>query len=127
MSDVLSGVPAAQGAPEPGADDGRATAFSMHVRNSPPLSWLAACAALAAMTLNQLLLPAMSEGTRRVLLHQLDRWGTFATNLAAISGLIALVFGLLAFVRYSDVMTLRQRLLVGSFGAFVFLPTISVA
>ncbi len=127
MSDVISEVPAAQGSPEPSAGEDRASTFSMHVRSSPPLSWLAAFAALAAMTLNQLLVPAMSESTRRVLLHQLDRWGAFATNLAAISGLIALAFGLLAFVRYSQVMTLRQRLLVGGFGAFVFLPTISVA
>ena len=126
MSEVLSEVPAAQGSPEPGADEGGATAFSMHVGSSPPLSWLAALAALVSMALNQLLLPAMSEGTRHALLHQLDRWGAFATNLAAISGLIALAFGLLAFVRYSAVMTLRARLLIG-FGALVFLPTISVA
>ena len=51
----------------------------------------------------------------------------FATNLTAVSALIALSFGLLAFVRYSVVMTLRQRLLVGCFGVFVFLPTIAVA
>lgn len=127
MSDVISEVPAAQGSPEPGAGEDRASTFSMHVRSSPPLSWLAAFAALAAMTLNQLLVPAMSESTRRVFLHQLDRWGAFATNLAAISGLIALAFGLLAFVRYSQVVTLRQRLLIGGFGVFVFLPTISVA
>jgi hypothetical protein len=127
MSDVLSEAPAVQGSPDHGAGDDSALAFGLHVRTSPPLSWLATLAALAAMLINQLLLPALNDSTRRPLMHQLDRWGVFSTNLAAVSSLIALGFGLLAFVRYSTVMTLRQRLLVGGFGGFVFLPTIALA
>jgi hypothetical protein len=127
MSDVLSEAPAVQGAPDHGAGDDAALVFGLHVRTSPPLSWLATAAALAAMLVNQVLLPALNDSAHRPLLHQLDRWGVFATNLAAVSSLIALGFGLLAFVRYSTVMTLRQRLLIGGFGGFVFLPTIALA
>ena len=126
MSDVLSEAPAVQGSPDKGAGDDSALAFGMHVRISPPLTWLATLAALSATVFN-LLLPALNDAGRRPLLHKLERWGMFATNLAAVSSLVALGFGLLAFVRYNTVMTLRQRLLVGSFGCFVFLPTISIA
>jgi hypothetical protein len=128
MSDVVSEAPSAAGSPDPGADAAVEAAFSIHVGNSPPLSWLTAGAALCAMALNQLLVPGLSGGTRRPFLLDLglDRWGTFATNLTAISGLIALCFGLVAFIRYSTVVGMRQRLLLGGF-AGIFLPTITIA
>ena len=126
MTDVVSEAPPAAGSPDPGADAAVAEAFSMHVASSPPLAWVATAAALSALVLNQLLLPGLGDATRRVLIHRLDRWGAFATNLTAISGLIALTFGLLAFVRYSKVIGLRHRLLLGGF-AGIFLPTIAVA
>jgi hypothetical protein len=127
MSDVASEAPPTVGSPDPGADAAAAQAFAIHVGNSPPLAWLAAIAALSAMALNQLILPALGDAGRHALVHNLDRWGTFATNLTAISGLIALAFGLLAFVRYSTVIGPWQRLLLGGFAGFFFLPTIAVA
>ncbi len=126
MSDVVSEAAPAAGSPDPRADPDLAAAFSMHVSSSPPLAWLAACAALAAMGINQLVLPGLAETARHALLHNLERWGAFCTNLSAISGLIALGFGLLAFIRYSTMVELRQRLLLGAF-AGIFLPSIAVA
>jgi hypothetical protein len=126
MSDVASGAAPRAGSPDPDADADLAAAFSVHVSSSPPLAWLAACAAFLAMTINQLLVPGLGEALRRAPWLDLGGWGTFATNLTAISGLIALSFGLLAFIRYSTMIELRQRLLVGAF-AGIFLPTIAAA
>jgi hypothetical protein len=87
---------------------------------SPPLAWLTVVAALASMAINQLLLPALGPDAKRTLLTPLERWGVFATNLAAIAGLIALGFGLLVFVRFSTQFSLGQRLgLAGFAGAFL--------
>ena len=47
--------------------------------------------------------PRSTAPGKRMMLRQLDRWGVFAANLAAVAGLIALGFGLLAFVRYNTV------------------------
>lgn len=127
MSDVVSEAPPAAGPPDRGASADTQAAFGIHVRGTPPLTWLAVVACLAAMLLNQLLLPALNDPNRRALLHQLGRWGAFSTNLAAIAGSVALGFGLLAFVRYSSVMSLWQRMLLGWFGGFVFLPTLAIA
>jgi hypothetical protein len=127
MSDVVSEAPPAAGPPDRGAKADAGEPFGMHVRGTPPLTWLAVVACLLAMVLNQLLLPALNDQSRRAMLRDLGRWGAFATNLAAISGTIALAFGLLAFVRYSSVTNLRQRILLGWFGGFVFLPTLAIA
>ncbi|MFI5308617.1 MAG: hypothetical protein ACHQ53_14755 [Polyangiales bacterium] len=126
MTDAASEVAPGAGAPDPRAAADMAEAFSPHMGHSPPLAWLAASAAFASMLVNQLLLPGLGEHARRELLDTLDHVGRFATNLTAISGLIALGFGLLAFVRYSTMLELRHRLLIGAF-AGIFLPTIAIA
>src|SRR5689334_19492856 len=112
MSDVVSEVPTTAGSPDPGTSADAVEAFGVHAAASPPLAWLAVVAALASMTINQLLLPALGPEAKRALLGPLERWGVFATNLSAIAGLIALGFGLLVFVRYSQQFALRQRLLL---------------
>jgi hypothetical protein len=127
MSDVVSEAPPAAGSPDPAADAAVAAAFSLHVSNSPPLSWLTTLAALVALALNQLLLPGLGDNARRVLPRHIDQWGEFATNLTAISGLIALAFGLSAFIRFSRAITAGQRLLLSGFAFVIFLPTMTVA
>jgi hypothetical protein len=101
--------------------------FGMHMHGTPPLTWLAVVAGLTAMAINQLLLPALNAANRRLMLRDLSHWGAFATNLAAISGGIAVGFGLLSFVRYGSVTSLRQRLLLAGFGGCVFLPMLVMA
>ncbi|MDH5671577.1 MAG: hypothetical protein OEZ06_05465 [Myxococcales bacterium] len=112
----------------PGDDyqDPAPSAFEPHVASGPPLAWLAALSAFAAMAINQVLLPAFSDPANRTALLRLARWGDFATNLATVAGLIALSFGLVAFIRHSTAVSLRQRLLLASFSG-MFVPAIAVA
>ena len=58
--------------------------------------------------------------------RSLDQAGAFATNLSAIAGLLALGFGLLAFVRFSPMIALRQRLMFAAFSG-IFLPSIAMS
>jgi hypothetical protein len=127
MSDVVSQAEAASGSPDPGGDAAVEDAFGVHVRSGPPLAWLAAIAALSAMAINQVLVPALNSAGKRTLLRELDRWGAFAANLAAVSGLVALCFGLLAFVRHNTIISVRKRVFLGTFAAMFFLPTIALA
>jgi hypothetical protein len=127
MSDVVSEAPPAAGPPDRGASADQERSSGIHVRATPPLSWLAVAAALLATGINQILLPALNDPKRGALLRELSRWGAFATNLATIAGGIALGIGLFAFVRYSSVMGLRQRLMLGAFGGLIFLPTLASA
>src|SRR5262245_60935460 len=109
MNDAVSEAEAASGSPDPGSDAAIAEAFGLHVQASPPLAWLAALSALVATCTNQVLLPALNSTGKRALLRQLEPWGAFAQNLAAIAGLIAVSFGLHAFVRYNTLVGLRKR------------------
>ena len=128
MSEVLSEVPVAQGAPDKGAGEDPAEAFGMHVQSSPPLAWLATFAALSAMVLNQLLLPALNDPARRALLHKLDPLGRVRHQPDGCFGVDR------AQLRAARVRALQRRddacasgCMVGGFGVFVFLPTIAVA
>lgn len=126
MSNAVAEAPSAEGSPDPGVGADIAAATNPHFETSPPLGWLAATAAATAMIINQLLLPALGKTATPVLLRNLDRVGAFFANLAAISGLVALAFGLVAFVQYNGIVRPRQRLAVGFIG-LVFLPMIATA
>jgi hypothetical protein len=121
MSEAASGAKAAPGSP-PDPERGAVIAdtFGLHVQQSPPLAWLAAFAALAALVVNQVLLPALNSAGKRAMLRDIERWGAFASNLTAISSLIAFGFGFTAFLRFTTVIPLRKRLLLaGSAGVFL--------
>jgi hypothetical protein len=122
MSDVVSEVPVTAGSPDPDAT----AAFGVHAAESPPLTWLTVLAALVSLVINQLLLPALGPDVKTEVLLPVAKSGAFATNLAATSGLIALGFGLLVFVRFSQQFELRQRLLLTMFSA-AFLLSIALA
>lgn len=126
MSEAASGVQAAPGSPDPKGGAVVADAFGIHVQQSPPLAWLAAVAALAALVMNQVLLPALNSAGNRGMLRELERWGAFASNLTAISSLIAFGFGFTAFLRFTTVIPLRKRLLLAGF-AGVFLVAVARA
>jgi hypothetical protein len=127
MSDAVSEAEAASGSPDPGGDAVIEETFGVHVKTGPPLAWLAAVAALSAMAINQVIVPALNGVGRRTLLRELERAGAFAANLAAVAGLIAICFGLLAFIRYNTAISLRKRVFLGVFAAMFFLPTIAFA
>src|SRR5262249_43194585 len=57
----------------------------------PPLAGLAACAALASMLLNQLVLPSLGSGVRSPHYPTIAQAGRFTANLAVTTGLITLV------------------------------------
>lgn len=103
-----------------------ADAFSPHAEEPPPLALLAALAALCATSVNQVLLPALGDKRGYVYARLLDQAGAYATNLSAIAGLIALGFALLAFVRFSPLLSLRKRLLFAAF-AGIFLPSVAMS
>ena len=126
MSNAVAEAPSAEGSPDKGTGADIAAATNPHFESSPPLSWMAATAAMAAMIINQLLLPAIGKTAAPALLRSLDRVGAFVANLAAISGLVALAFGLVAFVQYNGLIRPRQRLTVGLVG-LLFMPMITAA
>ena len=103
-----------------------ADAFSAHAEQAPPLALLAALAALCATVINQVLLPALGDKRGYRYAGLLDQVGAYATNLAAIAGLVALGFALLAFVRFSPLVPLRKRLMFAAF-AGIFLPSIAMS
>jgi len=103
-----------------------ADAFSTHAEQAPPLALLAALSALAATSINQVLLPALGDRRGYVYARHLDQAGAYATNLSAIAGLVALGFALLSFVRFNPLVPLRKRLMFAAF-AGIFLPSIAMS
>jgi hypothetical protein len=126
MNDAVSGADAASGSRDPETAAAVEEAFGVHVQHGPPLAWLAAVAGLAAMALNQVLLPALNSAGKREALRELTRWGAFTANLAAIAALIAFSFGVLALVRYNTIVPLRRRLLLAMLSG-IFLMVIALA
>jgi hypothetical protein len=100
--------------------------FAEQAGRAPPLAWLTALAALIAMVVNQVLLPALGDERGYTTTRGLNQLGAFATNLSAIAGLVALGFALLSFVRASADVVLRQRLLFAAFSG-IFVPSVALA
>lgn len=103
-----------------------ASTFGSSVQEAPALSWLAATAALAAVAIERVAAPLLGDPARRDLLVLLGRAGDFATNLAALSALVALGIALVAFTRHNPMIDLPRRLLLAGFSG-VLLPTLLVA
>jgi hypothetical protein len=91
----------------------------------PPLGWMAAGAALADLFINRIVLRSWEEDWPREMVLQLDRWGTFARNLAVISALVATAFVMWAFVSRKNQLPLSARIGIASFGG-AFLPVIAL-
>lgn len=86
---------------------------------APPLSGVAAVAGLVATLLVRVLVPTRDASSSLVTWTAVDRIGAFAVNLAALSGMVALVLGLLPWLRASDGISGRRRLLVASFAGML--------
>jgi hypothetical protein len=92
----------------------------------PPLTLVAAVAAVAATAIKRLAIPALSGVASDELIFTLVAHGRFFANLSGIAGLFAVSVALFAFVRDAAHAGLARRLLVATF-AGVFLPTATLA
>ncbi len=82
----------------------------------PPLTWLAVVAGMADLFINRIALPAVSGTLSRDTFLALERYGTFARNVAVVSALVALVFCLIAFASKKGRLPLSTRVGVVAFG-----------
>lgn len=96
-----------------------APAFGISLQRTPPLAWLSAVSALAATLILRVAVPVLRDPSHRELVLRLDRWGTFATNLAALAGIVALAISLPAWIRANPLVDLHRRLLLAGCSAIV--------
>ena len=94
---------------------------------NPPLIFLCAAAAFCAAAIQNTAMPLLTADTAyRGALQQLDQAGSFAANLAAISGIIALGFALLGLARRVTWVGLFRRFSLAGFSG-IFLASMTVA
>jgi hypothetical protein len=94
---------------------------------NPPLIFLCAAAALCAAAIQNTAMPLMTADTDyRAALGPLDQAGSFAANLAAISGIIALGFALLGLAKRVTWVGLLRRFSLAAFSG-IFLASMMVA
>jgi len=94
---------------------------------NPPLIFLCAAAALCAAAIQNTALPLLTGDTAyRQSLRLLDQAGSFAANLAAISGIVALAFALLGFAKRATWVGLTRRFTLAAFSG-IFLASMTVA
>jgi hypothetical protein len=94
---------------------------------NPPLIFLCAAAALCAAAIQNTAMPLMTADTAyRTALRPLDQAGSFAANLAAISGIIALGFALLGLAKRVTWVGLPRRFSLAAFSG-IFLASMTVA
>jgi len=94
--------------------------------DAPVLSTLAALGAMLATLLHRLLVPAFSEDSQRMLWLEIERWGDFGANLAAVCGIVALTAGVRGFVAHNHHLPGGKRFLLLFFN-IVFVGTIGTA
>lgn len=94
--------------------------------DAPVLSAIAAAGALLAMLLHRLIVPAFSQNGNHSLWLEVERWGDFGANLAAVCGIIALTSGVRGFVSHNHHLPGGKRFLLLFFNV-VFVGTIGTA
>lgn len=112
-------------APQAPATAAQAHAASPESRE-PPLIFLCVAAAVCASAIQQTAMPLLVGSEYRTALPSLELAGSFAANLAAIAGIIALAFTLLSFARQATWMGLSRRFFVAGLSG-VFLSSMSIA
>jgi hypothetical protein len=94
---------------------------------NPPLIFLCAAAALCAAVIQNTAMPLMTADTAyRAAMRPLDQAGSFAANLAAISGIIALGYALLGLAKRITWVGLPRRFFLAAFSG-IFLASMAVA
>jgi len=96
------------------------------ISEAPPLALLAVVAALFELALARLGWHGLPDVIDLEDLRQLRDLARFPRNLAAVSGLVALIASLLSFLKLSGHATIGRRLVVATFSG-VFVPSILVA
>jgi len=81
---------------------------------APPMAGVAAVAGLVATLLVRVLIPTRDESESFAVWTAVERVGAFAVNIAALAGMTALVLGLLPWLRATDGVSGRRRLLVAT-------------
>lgn len=96
------------------------------LREAPPLALLAVSAALFELALARVAWNGLPDVLDLEALRVLRDLGRFPRNLAAVSGIVALLFALLAFLRHSGWAPIGRRLIVAAFSG-IFVPSLLVA
>lgn len=96
------------------------------LREPPPLALLAVVAALFELALARIAWNGLPDVLDLEALRALRDLGRFPRNLAAVGGIVALVFALLAFLRHSGYAPIWRRLVVAAFSG-IFVPSLLVA
>ena len=95
-------------------------------RAAPPLALIAAIAALFELLLARALWNGLPDVVDIETLRMLRDLGRFPRNLAAVCGIVALVFALLSFLRHAGFAPIGRRLAIAAFSG-IFVPSIVVA
>ncbi len=98
---------------------------SSHLAAVPPLTWMAGGAAFADLVIARILLLLGHETWSTEALTRLDEWGSFARNLAVVSGLVALGFCLASLCSKKSRLPLSARAGIASFG-WILIPIIAL-
>jgi uncharacterized membrane protein (UPF0136 family) len=86
---------------------------------TPPLGLVAALSGLFATLLVRVVIPSRDPDSAVVAWQIAARIGDFAVNLCAVASMVALVGGLLPWLRGGSPITTRRRLLIASFGGML--------
>jgi len=96
------------------------------LREAPPLAVMAVVAALFELSLTRIAWHGLPDVVDLELLRSVRDLGRFPRNLAAVGGLVALLFALLGFLRLPGFASIGRRLAVAAFSG-IFVPSIVVA
>ncbi len=101
-------------------------ALQVPLMSAPPLTGLAAAAALVDLAANRLWLRGAAGNMSHATLVEISRWGGLVRNCAAIFGFVALCFALVQFLRPRGYAPVLRRIGIAAM-AGVFLPTVALA
>jgi hypothetical protein len=97
----------------------RAPADEVRLAQSPPLLVLAVAASFAALWINRVMLLVLDGRIPNTDLILLSRWGQFATNLAVIASLVALLGALIELEPDDRAASLWRRIVIASLTGIV--------
>lgn len=112
--------PSPSDTPRSGTENAARAAFE----RVPPLVLLAVAGAIAELVLARAAWHTLTELWPASEILELRRWARFPRNLAAVSGLVALVAALFAFLRAPSYAPIGRRLAVAAFSG-VFVPSVA--
>ncbi|MGB5812878.1 MAG: hypothetical protein WBG86_20265 [Polyangiales bacterium] len=91
----------------------------------PPLTWLSVAGCAGDLFISRVVLRSWADVLSRDAFLELDRWGAFSQNLAAVSALVALGFCLAAYAPRRSGLPLSARVGIMGFG-WAFVPIVTL-